>query len=343
MNPPTASQPFVPLFETSRQPSAPGLSASIWAPQPQPSDNTWSKAIQSISRVNEELPRDLRPEYRRANSHPIRRNSEDVFGPVIAGAQDKRAVGAIGDGRKQPTPDYDAMVRGFFAYDFHKLYSTSMIQHVHQLLRTLNLNSPGPFSSEPFVGDFHQSSISPDVSPISTNSALLTPPDQSPAKGFGEWKFNPAYDFPSAYQPQAPGSLLFETDPHLLHDYSILQHPLYQAPLPTEASHHSSRPFPTFEPFQERLNPVPTSNALRVREPLLSMHGRPESSFLTSTWARPRHETSSVDWTQPEELRSTNSSGGQGEPNLSPSRSHAGGSVHEVSCAVQCRTIMNNN
>lgn len=119
MNHPAASQPFVPLFESSRRP-APGLSSSIWAPQPQPSDNTWSKAIESISRANEDHLREpSRPEFRRAMSNPTNNGGEDVFGTAGAagiGGQDKRTVGAIGDGRKRSTPDYDPMVRSCTIY-----------------------------------------------------------------------------------------------------------------------------------------------------------------------------------------------------------------------------------
>lgn len=106
----TVSQPFVPRFETARRPSAPGLSASIWAPQPQPSDNTWFKAIESISRANDDMD-PSRPEFRRATSHPARRNPEDVFGPVGFPVNQK-AVGAIGDGRKKLSPEYEAIVSG---------------------------------------------------------------------------------------------------------------------------------------------------------------------------------------------------------------------------------------
>ena len=110
-----SSKPFVSLFDSvpgSRQPAGPTLSASIWAPQPQPSDNAWSKAIDSISRVNEDLRIDtsFRPEMRRSVSHPTGNNAEDVFGPVGFVGQRKKDVGAIGDGRKKISPDHEAIV-----------------------------------------------------------------------------------------------------------------------------------------------------------------------------------------------------------------------------------------
>ncbi|KAI0095171.1 armadillo-type protein [Irpex rosettiformis] len=313
MNTHTASQSFVPLFESGRRPP-PGLSSSIWAPQPQPSDTTWSKAIESISRVHEDhLKEPARPEFRRALSNPTNRNCEDLFdavGLVSTGSQDKRAIGAIGDGRKRSTPDYDPM-------------------HVHQLLRTLNLNSPAPLATESFAADFLPSPISPDVSPISTTSALLTPPDQSPAKGFGEWKFNPPYDFSTAYQSQGPNSLLFDIDPHSIPEYATPQHPLYRSNPPTDSMQPSIRPFPTFEPFQERLSAAPASNVISVREPALPAHVRQEPDFVhTSAWAPPRIRTSSIDWVKPEERRNSDSSV-YSDLNFSPSRSHVGGSAHE--------------
>ena len=113
---PSATQPLGSFFEavpSQRQPAAPaGLSASIWAPQPQPSDSAWSQAIDSINRVPENYAsRLMRPEMRRASSHPTGINPEDVFGPVgfVEGIR-KKDVGAIGDGRKKTPPDFDSIV-----------------------------------------------------------------------------------------------------------------------------------------------------------------------------------------------------------------------------------------
>lgn len=108
----SVTQPFVPFYEPMRRPSvAPGLSSSIWAPQPQPSDTAWSNAIASFGKTNDDAPKDsARPDFKRASSHPSGRNGEDVFGPVGHLGSQKRDVGAIGDGRKKSYPDYDAMV-----------------------------------------------------------------------------------------------------------------------------------------------------------------------------------------------------------------------------------------
>ncbi|KAI0347912.1 ARM repeat-containing protein [Trametopsis cervina] len=303
-----SSQSSLPAFNAGRRPSAPGLSSSIWAPQPQPSDTAWSKAIESISRANEDFPRDpSRPDFRRTSSNPIGRNREDVFGPLDTSPDGKGGIGAIGDGRKRSSPEYDPM-------------------HVHSLLRTLNLNSPAPFSSDSFAGGFLPSNISPDVSPISTTSALLTPPDQSPAKGFGEWKFNPAYDFGNPFQAHSHNSLLFETDPHSISDYPPYNHPLYRAIPPTQTLPPSGRPFPAFEPFQERNGPM-HPNVISVREPCPPPHVRQDSSVLhPGSWGQSRLKPSAVDWARPEERR--NSDASHSDSHFGPSRSH-GGATHE--------------
>ena len=85
-------------------------------------------------------------------------------------------------------------------------------QHVHQLLRTLNLNSPGPLAPEGPSKEMGPLSTSPNVSTVSTTSALLTPPQVSPVECFGERKLNPTYEFGPGYQPQSNSTLLFETD-----------------------------------------------------------------------------------------------------------------------------------
>ena len=114
---PSAAQQLGSLFETmpaQRQPApAPGLSASIWAPQPQPSESAWSQAIDSINRGVPEnyASRLMRPEMRRASSHPTGHYPEDVFGTGgLLGELRRKDVGAIGDGRKKTPPDFDPIV-----------------------------------------------------------------------------------------------------------------------------------------------------------------------------------------------------------------------------------------
>ena len=103
----TASQPFVPLFDTL--PSSRTSAASIWAPQPQPSDTAWTKAIDSFTRANYSGPASTTRPPHRPSSFPVP-NGEDVFGPLGLDGQRRRDVGAIGDGRKKLSPTFDELV-----------------------------------------------------------------------------------------------------------------------------------------------------------------------------------------------------------------------------------------
>ena len=94
----------------SRQSS--GLLGSIWAPQPQPGDTTWPRALDSFSREAEQF---ARPDASRGSvgSTPMQHtvvSREDVFGspqPQLQSAPKVvREVGAIGDGRKKNSPEF---------------------------------------------------------------------------------------------------------------------------------------------------------------------------------------------------------------------------------------------
>ena len=111
-----SSQPFVSLFDPL--PSSRTSAASIWAPQPQPSDTAWTKAIDSFSRTTfggAPMPLGMRPSAHRSSSYPAPQNNEDVFGPVGFDVQRRRDVGAIGDGRKKLSPTYDERVSLLYA------------------------------------------------------------------------------------------------------------------------------------------------------------------------------------------------------------------------------------
>ena len=83
-------------------------------------------------------------------------------------------------------------------------------QHVEQMLRFLNLNSPVPSPAQPF-SSLSSTNNTPDLSPVSATSALMTPTDLSPATGFDKLNF----DFTQSMPPSQ--SLLFETSPPRLH------------------------------------------------------------------------------------------------------------------------------
>ncbi|KAJ2917179.1 hypothetical protein MD484_g3243, partial [Candolleomyces efflorescens] len=193
-----AQQYFAANAPPARQRQSTGLAGSIWAPQPQPSDKTWPKKLDTFSRAAE---RDS--EYASRTDARFSNNSitrEDVFGTQAAAqapARQSRDIGAIGDGRKRVSPT---------KYDD---------SHVEQLLRTLNLNSPAPFAQKPSVHvNVDTIPSSPDFSPASVSSALLTPTDFSPVRPF-DGKFPPSYaDTNPSLQSFLPqSSLLFENAP----------------------------------------------------------------------------------------------------------------------------------
>jgi pumilio RNA-binding family len=333
------------LFEAvprQRQPApAAGLSASIWAPQPQPSDSAWSKAIESINKVPENYAsRLLRPEMRRASSHPIESNPEDVFGPVgLVGDLRKKDVGAIGDGRKKTPPNFDPMVHGFCVSRALYTRTNRLSKHVQQLLRALNLSSPGPLFPTAQTQDLRlgSSAASPDVSPTSTTSALLTPPELSPAKGYGEWKFSPAYDFGPGSQGQSTSTMLFETDTlRRYHDVvGSSQHSTY-GPIVANTSdpfQSSAHTFASFEPFSDR-GPVSSGEIFPRLETASAARQGPDPSLLHPSWGHQRLRTSSADWVKADD-RHIFEFGGASDVNLSSShssRSHT--NAHEVSICV---------
>ena len=99
-----SSQPFIPVLKDIPPPSR-GLSSSIWAPQPHPTEASWQQAITSFSQSAEEKVRSM-PDDRRGPAFGRPDRDGDVFGPVdFFQADHKKNVGAIGDGRKKTSPD----------------------------------------------------------------------------------------------------------------------------------------------------------------------------------------------------------------------------------------------
>ena len=92
-------------------------------------------------------------------------------------------------------------------------------KHIDQLLRTLNLNSPAPcVHPPPLSRNVDLSPTSPDFSPISTTSSLLTPTDLSPARSF-DVKFNNTYDLGRSAPHLSQSSLLLvPSSPKEMHD-----------------------------------------------------------------------------------------------------------------------------
>ncbi|KAG6830637.1 hypothetical protein H0H87_007472 [Tephrocybe sp. NHM501043] len=244
------------------------LSSSIWAPQPQPSETTWPKALDSFQREamwNSDHHHQQHGHQHTQNPHfqPHEQNQqnekqqqsvvrrEDVFGPVLQEQQQRaqgaqvRAPGAIGDGRKKSPGDSHSQLAQVPFVDADS--------HVEQLLRTLNLNSPAPVapsnanpnlntkkapppalsldlssSSSTTASPNYVSGLaaaidspsSPDFSPASATSSLMTPTDLSPSshphphahgpKSPYDYGFGLGLGVSGAPYLQHPGSLLFE-------------------------------------------------------------------------------------------------------------------------------------
>ncbi|KAI0713113.1 ARM repeat-containing protein [Cerioporus squamosus] len=284
----TSAQSFVPLFDPL--PSSRTSAASIWAPQPQPSDTAWMKAIDSFSRSSfsgAPAPLGMRPPAHRSSSYPTPQNNEDVFGPVGFDVRRRRDVGAIGDGRKKLSPTYDE-------------------RHVEQLLRSLNLTSPGPMPPVPRLrSDMAHSPTSPDLSPISTTSALLTPTDLSPAKQFDQ-KLPPTFDFNAGLRPSdSSNSLLFETGFRLQDGVPHGSQGFWSS---SQSLSHDSGYSPTFEPFSDAAHvAVSRGQPLFASQSQLQQERRRvESNVLPQslpplTWGGQRYRTTS-EWLKADDV-----------------------------------------
>ena len=93
--------------------------------------------------------------------------------------------------------------------------------------------------------DLSHSPTSPDLSPISTSSALLTPTDLSPAKAFDQ-KLPPSCDFGGSHRSSEHSSLLFETG-YRMHDGGVAPQVSFlpaSQPYAPEVGY-----FPQFDPF----------------------------------------------------------------------------------------------
>lgn len=257
------------------------------------------------------------------------KTSSVLWGSPVPSTGAKSGPSGTGGGRPRPTLTQSYVVHLVPSY-------THMLTRLQDaLFRTLNLNSPGPLSPIGPPQTKESLSVSPDVSPVSTTSALLTPPELSPAKPYGDWKFNPSYDFGSAYQPQSNNALLFETDPQSRYQ-DIVGSAAYRPSVVQSADpfRPSSRAFPAFEPSSEQ-SPYPSMEAFSRMdgEPRL----RQDPSMLHPSWSHQRLRSSSSEWTKGDDRRGFESYG-PSEITASPShgsRSHA--AAHEVGiCVLFC-------
>ena len=134
------------------------------------------------------------------------------------------------------------------------------MQHVEQLLRTLNLNSPAPFAPKPTL-NLDTSPSSPDFSPASVTSSLLqTPTDLSPSRSTFDSKLHSPYEFTHPLPTQS--SLLFDhshSPPRHIQESFISHSPSYRSSYSSQPTHTFNPPLSSsaafnsavFEPFSE--------------------------------------------------------------------------------------------
>ncbi|KAG1879622.1 armadillo-type protein [Suillus tomentosus] len=277
------AQSFISFSHEYSPPRSRTTAASIWAPQPQLLDSMWPKAIDSFSR-------DAEKELQRSGCVPNGRNffvsgngSEDVFGPVgLVGMPRKRDIGAIGDGRKKQSPDFDD-------------------SHVEQLLRALNLNSPALYAQQPsrpqIPDSKNVSTGSPDFSPSSTVSALLTPTDLSPAKTSFDLKINPPHELAPSHSTLSPSSLLFDNgSPLRAHEF--MSHNVHQRFSSVPSSNLlPPSPLPYFEQSSENSSPALSSQ--QFYDSAFAHLNHPELS--RGSWRQPQQLSAPSEWLRVEE------------------------------------------
>jgi len=148
----------------------------------------------------------------------------------------------------------------------------------------LNLNSPALAAPPPSL--CLNLSNSPDLSPISVTSSLLTPTDLSPAKNV-DTKF--AYEFHPS-EPSAQGLMLDAGVPHFSDDpyASLSSH--FQSSHVSSAYPQLPNAYPFFEPFSDRPSPAPNMQSFPGVVHRVVNRGEPVPSV---TWQHDRLPTSS--------------------------------------------------
>jgi len=118
-------------------------------------------------------------------------------------------------------------------------------------LRTLNLRSPSPFNNRPapYPLSSELSPNSPDFSPASVSSALLTPTDLSPARPF-DLKLPSPYESDSAHIPYVSSAFLLENASPTKHqrDTMLPTFAPFRPPL-VHLNHARHQPSATSQPY----------------------------------------------------------------------------------------------
>ena len=205
---PTPLTSFFDQFSSSKRQHSP----NIWAPRAVPTNTTWPRYLDLSA--NYLVDRDIDQPRPILTLDPLLANpraNEDVFGPVgFPTSTRNRSVGVVGDGRKNSVPLHEDRV-GFPLISASNRMLTLSPQNVEQMLRFLNLNSPVFSPTQPLPSLSSTTNNTPNLSPVSATSTLMTPTDLSP--GFDKMNFQFEFD-QSVPQTQ---SLLLDTSPPRLH------------------------------------------------------------------------------------------------------------------------------
>lgn len=170
-------------------------------------------------------------------------------------------------------------------------------------MRALNLNSPALCPQQPartLTSETANLSGSPDVSPSSTTSALLTPTDLSPAKTSFDLKVTPPYEVQSVPSNVSPSSLLFDSgSPLKPRDFlSVVNLPQSRFLEPPVSCTLPSGGFPFFDQYLESTSPALATQPL-YDSAVPQLVRRPDMSGVSSsTW---RHQQQAPDWRRAEE------------------------------------------
>lgn len=108
---PTIMSSFLPLYKDSPVEEPARSLASIWSPQPQPLEPTWSRPMASYAPDPNEYGLTARSDTFRTSSGPAPAPSQDTFRTFGLSNMRPKPVGTIGDGRMKEDSDLEHAVR----------------------------------------------------------------------------------------------------------------------------------------------------------------------------------------------------------------------------------------
>ncbi|KAH9926472.1 armadillo-type protein [Fomitopsis serialis] len=317
MDQPAAARPFDPFFDMPLPNPSRSIHASIWAPQPQPSETAWTKAIDSFTRVDSNG-HPIRPDPRRTSSFPS--TCEDLFGPPGADSRMRRHVGAIGDGRKKGSPTLEQVV----GVQINAYMRACTVPHSEP-----QLSRSGPQLVTTFGQPQQSSQASPDLSPIS-NTALLTPSDSPSTKTFDVKPDGSHYGLGvfNGYQ----GDRLFETGPPPRHSDPYRDpHVVSRSGFPS-AHQRDASTFPFLEPLSEVSSPIQSSQPFLQAAYPQPTHRRLESAHgQQQSWTQQPRMRAPSGWVQADERSMADFVAGSFAPEStlrSSQSSHSSGKSH---------------